>query len=341
MIRGEPVHATDHDAFATAALAHDLAGFACRALDEGRWAPPAGVAERVRTAHAERSLHTALLRLELAACAPALAAAAGAAPIVLKGPAVAARHYREDPELRPHLDLDVLVPRDRLRAAAQGLCAARGFAPARGERFFAAAGEPWPGFAERFGHELVVSRRAAGHTLTIELHWRVGDDAVGARLDHAALTPGAVPLDGLPAGAVAPGAVDELLVLCVHLMHHVAPTVLWCLDVARAADALDEREWREAFARARALGMSWVLHAGLDRSASVLGGGGRPRPEPRPRRASLPALLAGRTLPVGVGVHARRLATMPWRSRATYVGRAAQASWLRAAARTRRTNRSA
>ena len=340
-MRGDELRITHHEAFATEALGHNLAGFAVRALDDGRWAPPAAVAEDVRTHHAERSLVTGLLRLELAACAAVLTDVCGVPPIVLKGPAVAARLYPEDPELRPYVDLDVLVPRERLRAAADALNAARGFAFSGGERFFAGDGEPWPGFAEAFGHELAVSRTAAGRTLLVELHWRMSDDPGGAHLDHRTLAPTAAALPGLADGVLAPDAVDQLLLVAVHLMHHARPLVLWCLDVARARDALDEAGWRLAFVRARERGLSWPLHAALDQAAATLRGPDRPRPEPRPSRAHVSPLRVTRALPEGIGVHAGRLAAMPWRSRATYVRRAAQASWLRAASRTSRSRPSA
>lgn len=334
LVRGDPVVPADDDAFTEAALFHNLAGFAVRALDAGRWRPHRSAAERVRTTHAERTFATALLRLELAACAGVLAQATGAPPLVVKGPAVAARLYAEDPDLRPYVDLDLLVPRARLRAAARALEEARGFAPARADRFFAADGEPWPGFAETYGHELAMTREAAGRSLLVELQWRMSDDPAGAALDHAALLPAALSHPGLPSGVLAPDPQDELLVLAVHLLHHEEPLVLWLEDVARARDRLDDVGWRLAFERARGRGLAWPLHEALDRVEAVLGDG-RMRPEPKPRAQGLGVLRTTGLLPPGVGVHVGRLATLGWRQRATYVRRAAQASFARATGRRR------
>ncbi|HEX8207071.1 MAG TPA: nucleotidyltransferase family protein [Solirubrobacteraceae bacterium] len=338
LVRGDEVAPADDDAFADAALFHNLAGFAVRAIEAGRWRPAGEVAARVRETHAERTLVTGLLRLELAACAETLANACGAPPVVVKGPAVAARLYAGDPELRPYVDLDLVVPRERLRAAADALVATRGFSLARGERYFAADGEPWPGFAETFGHELSLVRVAAARTLLVELQWRMSDDPLGSALDHPALLAHASGSALLPAGAVAPDALDELLLLAVHLLHHEEPLVIWCEDIARARDALDDAGWDGAFERARERGLSWPLHEALDRVAAVLGAD-RERPEAKPRAGAMGALRSTSSLPVGVGVHVGRLATLGWRQRATYVRRAAQASLARA--RTSRSSDSA
>ncbi len=328
LVARECVRPRDHDAFAGALLAHMLAGFGVDSLDSGRWEPPAATAARVREDHQQRALLAGLLRLELAACAPVLTEACGAPPIVLKGPAVARRLYSEV-GLRPHMDLDLMVPRNRLRDAAAALKRERGFAMVRSERFFAADGEPWPGFTEKFGHELALTREASGRQLLVELHWRMSDDSLGSRLDHAELSGSAEPLPGLPPPSLAPAAADELILLAIHLLHHGSPLVLWCVDVGRARDALHGGEWLSAFERAHELGLSWALHAGLDRAAGVLGSDRR-RPEPRPRRGRLGALRVAGLLPGGAGVHIGRMVDMPWRARAEYARRTAQAAWLRA-----------
>jgi hypothetical protein len=104
--------------------------------------------------------------------------------------------------------------------------------------------------------------------------------------------------------------------------------VLWLHDLERARDALDEPGWLLALDRARERGLSWPLHEALDRVTSVLGGD-RPRPEAKPPARGHGVLRATSRLPVGVGVHVGRLATVGWRRRATYVRRAAQASLSR------------
>jgi hypothetical protein len=213
--------------------------------------------------------------------------------------------------------------------------AARGFALARSERFFAADGEPWPGFAEEFGHELSLQRRAAGRGLLVELHWRLSDDPLGAALAHDRIAPRAVPFgDGL----LAPDGPDTLLVLAVHLLHHERDDVrlIWLLDVGLARDALDDDGWSEAFARAGDAGLGWVLHTALDRAEAAFGGA-RPRPEPPGRPPRLGPLRVGQRLPGALGIHAGRLAGLGWRGRARYLQRAGQAL----ASSARRSSRSA
>ena len=100
-------------------------------MENGRLALPAVEAQRVRDEAAIRGLLHGRSSAELAAIEPLLTEACSHRPLVLKGPA-AARLYPE-PALRPFADLDLLVPRDRLAAAAKAL-EPRGYRTAGGVR---------------------------------------------------------------------------------------------------------------------------------------------------------------------------------------------------------------
>jgi hypothetical protein len=324
----DEVPAGDDAALAEAALAHRLEGYADLAIAGGRWSPPDAVARRVHDARGRAALHGALLRRELAAVAPVLEAVGGTPAIVVKGPALAERAHG-DRTLRPYDDVDAVVPRARLRDAAAALVE-RGWAWSE-KPGAVAPGEPLPGWAEAYGHELHVRRAVGAHMIDLELHWRVSDDAAAARLDHAALASRAVRLAALP-GVLVPGPEDELLLVAIHLLHHRVARLMWALDVVLARDALDDAAFAGAFARARELGLSWALHAGLDRAEALLG---RPRvrPEPAPRRAPLGALRAAQVLPGRAGEHAGRLAGLSWRERGRYARDVTAATWKRATSR--------
>jgi hypothetical protein len=333
LVEGRPLRPAREAAFVGWAWRHGLAGLADRAIVEGRWQPAEGVRDFARSIRGGATLNAALLRQELGPAAEALAAATGATPVVIKGPVLAERLY-DAPGVRAFADLDLLVPRASLRDAVAAL-AQRGWEPARTARSYAAMGEPLPGYAEDYGHELHVVRRVGAAEAHLEVHWRVGDDPLTSRLDHAWLSSRARPLPGLGDHVLAPAPPDELLVLAVHLVGHGrASRLIWHVDLALASRALDDAEWEEAFAVADELGLGWTLHRALDRAAATTGVA-RVRPRTCPPPPPWGPLRAADTLPPRVAEHVGRLAPLGWGGRGRYVGRVAVATARRIRARMR------
>jgi hypothetical protein len=318
-------------AFVGWAWRHGLAGLVDRAIAEGRWQPREGVRDFARSIRAGATLNAALLRQELGPAAEALTAATGAAPVIIKGPVLAERLY-DAKGLRAFADLDLLVPAASLRGAVAALTE-RGWELARAGRTYAAMGEPLPGFAEDYGHELHVVRRVGAAEVHLEAHWRVTDDPIAARLDHAWLAPRARRLDGLGDHVLAPTPVDELLILAVHLLAHGSATrLIWHVDLAFASRALDEAAWEEAFAVADELGIGWPLHRALDRVAQTTGIA-RPRPRACPPAPPWGPLRAADTLPPRLAEHVGRVAPLGWRGRGRYAARILAATARRVRAR--------
>jgi Uncharacterised nucleotidyltransferase len=289
------------DAVTLAAAYHRLGGYATAADPQSP----------LRAEHLRAAMAAALVRREAPSIVSIVAAATGAEPVILKGPPVAALHA--EPSLRHSGDLDVLVPREAFRAAAAAL-EAEGFAPAAVSRGADAIGEPWDGFAEDFGHDLLLTRPVGAHALGVELHWRVGGDPRTQGLDHALLSRGAERIDGL----AAPGPAEQLLVLAVHMVGHRDRRLLMAQDIALLVPRLDDDAWDRAFALARDLQLDWELHLALDACARHLGAA-RERPGPPPQRPPLgPLRLAGTRAPRLVHDHVGRLAGLPRRAWAGY-----------------------
>ncbi|MBM4301210.1 MAG: nucleotidyltransferase family protein [Deltaproteobacteria bacterium] len=120
---------------------------------------------------------------------------AGIEAIILKGADVRRRLY-SDPAVRPMADLDLLIPRARLREAGE-ILVQMGYLPLP---------EPRPGFVERFENEITF-RPMPGKCLRVDLHF--GElRALGPvyRLPHSRLAAWAQTLDlaGLEAKVLAP-----------------------------------------------------------------------------------------------------------------------------------------
>jgi hypothetical protein len=279
------------------------------------------------------ALHATLLRRELGPAAEVLREATGVPPVVLKGPVVADRLYGA-PGLRAYGDIDLLVPRSSLGPGVSALRDA-GWEPAREGRTYAALGEPFPGFAEDYGHHHSLVWRSGSAEVPLEVHWRIGGDRVSEVLDHERLSVRAVALPELGAHVVAPAPVEELLVLAIHLLNHGRTArLIWHVDLALASQALSQSEWEEAFTEANDLGLGWVLHRGLDRVAETTGVA-RTRPGPCPPPPTWGLIRAADALPFWLAEHVGRTAPLNWRGRAQYVGRIASATGRRVLARRR------
>ena len=291
-----------------AAVHHGLAGHALAAARAGRLVLPHPAVSDLSRVHRAQVVRSTALRLELARVADALAAAAGAEPILLKGPAFADR-FAPDPDQRPFGDLDLLVPREHLAAAARALR----------ERGYEELVEFADGFGGRYGHDFHLRRAVGDGWLDVELHWRMGDDPACAALDHAAFAADAQPLPVCGRDVLVPSPPDQLVVAAVHLLSDRARKLSWVLDVVHVARALDDAAWREAFARADGRGLGWALDRSLDYARNHLGSA-RERPRDPVAPPPFGPLRAVEASDAPVARHAGRLAAMDdWRERASYL----------------------
>lgn len=332
MLEGRALDPPDEQGFVMWAWTQGLVGLVDRAIADGQWQPGEKCRTVVRSLRGTDALHSALLRREIGPAAEVAAGAAGVAPIVFKGPAVADRLYGA-PGLRAYADLDLLLPRRSLRTAVAALRDA-GWQPAHAGRTYAALGEPLPGFAEDYGHEFHLVRSVGPAEVHLEVHWRVSDDPLSEALDHARLSARGRAMPELGPHVMAPEPIDELLVLAVHLLGGARTRLIQHVDLARASEAMPQPQWEEAFAEADDLGLGWALHRALDRVAETTGAA-RTRPRPCPPPPPWGAMRASDTLPPRVAEHVGRVAPLSWRGRARYLRRIAWATGRRVLARRR------
>jgi Uncharacterised nucleotidyltransferase len=297
ILRGAPPPETVSRELADAALYHGVAGHLLAAFER-----PVAAPEALVDAYTRAALRSALLRRTLPAIVSALEAA-GASPVLLKGPTVADRFY-PDASLRTFADLDLLVPRSVLPVAVAALTGIG----------FAAREEFRPGFAEAFGHDVhLVGPREQGR-VDVELHWRIGDDPVAQALDHARLAGRGAELDVGGTRVRVPAAADLLLVLAVHLLSDRAKRLIWVQDLVLVSEAVSDDDWNPLFAG----DLGWVLHRALDYAAALLAYD-RPRPLPPGPPPRWGPLRAVETLDMRASPHVGRLALLGWRGRARYL----------------------
>lgn len=307
LLRRQPrARPADPAGLVEAAIAHGLVTALASAVAAG--AIELGPAERARLGRvaAMRLARSRALRAQLSGLGTVLSDVCDAAPVCVKGPAVADRLY-DDPDQRPFGDLDLLVPRGLLRAAADAMLAAGWVEDVEFSRDFAAL----------HGHELHLRRRHGGVWLHCELHWRVGDDPLCEPLDHSLLADGASPLPGAES-VLGPRPATELLVLCVHFLGDRERRLAWIQDIALAAASAEEDEWERSFDLAGSLGLSWALHRGLDYAARCLGLD-RSRPRPAGDPPAFGPLRAVEELDMRASLHVGRLAVMTSRERLAYL----------------------
>jgi hypothetical protein len=290
-----------------AALHHRLAPYLVRALQAGRLQVTPVNRHRLEGSFSGSMLYGAVLRHELGRISEVLAEACGTRPLAFKGPVLGELFY-PDRRLRPYFDLDLLLPSAELDRAARAL-EAEGYE--RLEEFR-------PGYAERYGHDVHLRANVAGHRIDVELHWRIGDDPLGAGLSYERLQEDAelVEIDGETIAVPAAGA--HLLMLAVHLLSDREKRLCWVNDIVLVARSLDQTAWVEAFALADELGLGWALDRALDYAGRHLAyERARPRsPAPPPAWGPLRAV---EELNVRASPHFGRLAVLPWRERLAFL----------------------
>ena len=298
----------DPEAFVDAVLHHRFSSLAAEAIAEGTLRLPEEEAATLRDVAGIRALCTRALEAELAGIEPSIADACGAAPLLVKGPA-AARHH-PDPALRTFVDLDLLLPRESLGAAADAL-ATRGY-----DRFV----EFDTGFGEAHGHDVHVRRKVGIRNLDVELHWRVGDDPLGEALSHDRLSEGAARMTVGGREVAVPSPPWELLVFAFHLCSDRGKRLIWIRDLETAGRRAGDADWQETFELARRHDLLWVLHRGLDYAERHLGFRRERSLEAGPAPAWGP-LRAVEELDAGASLHVGRLALMRGREKAAYLRR--------------------
>jgi hypothetical protein len=309
LLRSEEVAAPpprDSERFVAATLHHRVTGYVIRALEWGRLQLPRAERERLARRGAIQLVHGGALRQELAAVEPVLREACGAAPVCVKGPALADGLY-PDHRLRPFSDLDLVVPEDGLERGAAALHA-RGYEEV--EEFH-------PTFARRHGHDRHMRRRVGVRTIDVELHWRVGDDPTCATLNHSFLA-SSERLTIAGTEVHVPPPAEQLVSLAVHLLSDRTKRLIWVQDLALAARSASDASWQRAFELADRLDLLWVMHRALDYAARHLELE-RERPLPMGSPPPWGPLRAVEELNMPASLHLGRLAALGGRARIRYM----------------------
>lgn len=228
---------------------------ACR-LDLLAYATGAGGPNRPRR---ELVWEVRARRLASAAqAAVAIATAAGARAVVLKGLALGQRYWR-DALVRDSTDIDLLVARDDT-AAVRNAFVASGYH----------SREEWvPNWYERrwFYHEALQPPESGQPN--VELHWDFMRSGLG-HSDVRALIAAATPVEACGVSLPTPSTPWQLVTNSAHCVHEVfRPRLL--LDVAFVARAAGADDWREAVRIARTAGVAAMLYYAVTTSAERLG----------------------------------------------------------------------
>jgi hypothetical protein len=179
--------------------------------------------------------------------------AAGVAPLILKGTALAYSIY-PSPSLRTRADTDLLVAEADVARTAE-ILTSLGYAPAN----FSAG-------RELFGQAPLVRRDAMGLEHWLDLHWAVSAARVFAEaLTYNELDAAAEPVPALGLNARAPGPIHALLLACMHpVMHHRnAERLIWIYDIHLLAGRLDPAAWAAFAALVQAKDLRAVAQQGL------------------------------------------------------------------------------
>jgi hypothetical protein len=219
---------------------------------------PAPVLARLRAAYIATGSRNALRQRDLVLVLNALAEA-GTPSVLLKGAALVDTVYR-NPALRPMVDVDLLVPRERVTAALAAL-ARRGYRPNNAEVA--------PGALLAYENELALFGPTPQST-PIELHWSLLDSPYYQdRIDMDWYWRTARPHEvaGIATHVLCPEA--QLLHLAAHwTLHHPGDALLWQHDIAAViVHEGSQLDWSTLVAQARVQDFVLPLQAAL-RSAT-------------------------------------------------------------------------
>jgi hypothetical protein len=168
---------------------------------------PDTVLESLERAYLENAARNLFVASAIARIVEALAAA-HIPVMLLKGAALLGTVYAEDPARRELLDIDVLVPADRL-AAANAALGGLGYRPAPGE------GEAPTDLAGRLEHQHDPALVGSEGVVAVELHHHLTTAGEGLRFDIGEVWDRAHPAEG-DGRHLMPGAEDLLMHVCFH-----------------------------------------------------------------------------------------------------------------------------
>lgn len=203
----------------------------------------------------------------------ALAALAdvGVEPVIFKGTALAYSIY-PNPVLRARGDTDLLVPesdRDRVARVLQ----ACGFEP------------PQDHSVARVHHQSTYSRKDAGGTHDLDVHWRINDSAVLADLfTYEELRGAATSIPSLSPHALAAAPDHALLLACMHRgVHRNSPyysngepmyggnRLVWLYDMHLLCGSFEPAHWHRWIEGARAKGLLGACAESIDLARDCFG----------------------------------------------------------------------
>jgi hypothetical protein len=269
MLRRDPASAGApiDEALIEAAVEHGVAPLVYRALrGDGTWErQPDRVRDELTRIAAEAVLLEALRRDTDRTVIAALAAA-GVAPLIFKGAALACRHYPE-PWLRPRSDTDLLIrEHEQARAAAtlEKLGAIRAPRPT----------------GDYVTHQFTYILTTHGLRGEYDIHWKIADPQVFSDvLTYDELARDAVMLPALGPAARAIGDVHSLLIACTHRVahHYDSESLCWLYDIALLARRLDDPSWNRVLDLASRKRIHRVCARGLGLAAELFGAPVPPR----------------------------------------------------------------
>jgi hypothetical protein len=187
-------------------------------------------------------------------------AGAGIAALVFKGAALAHTHY-DQPWLRPHTDVDLLVRDDDMEASAAVLERSGCVRLPRPRGVYVT-------------HQFTCAASFGGVTVTYDVHRRIADPHVFADvLPFDDLLRDSIRLPRLGPSVRVPCAVHALAIACVHRVahHYDAETLFQIVDIDRLARRFAGDDWSRFSALAQARGIRAVCARGLTLANAWLG----------------------------------------------------------------------
>jgi hypothetical protein len=185
--------------------------------------------------------------------------------LVLKGSALAYTHYTH-PWLRPRLDLDLLVPPEARKRAADALVRL-GY-------------EPYTYFTGELVTYQAQLRRTDRHGFIdrVDLHWRIVNPQVFAdTFTFDELDRKGVPVPPLGPAARTLSPVHALLLACLHRVAHHANSdrLIWLYDIRVLVDAMSRDEFERAAAMAAVKSLQAITALGVRRAMDSVAAGTR------------------------------------------------------------------
>ena len=227
-----------------------------RTPDAAEW--PLEVREHLAVTSRRLATEEALRGAETRTVVSALAGA-GVRPILIKGTALAYVWY-DTPVSRPRNDTDLLIGAAQVDAARRVLSSI-GYTP-------------MPQCQDLFSQFEVQKVDGFGVLHAFDVHWKISTQPVFADfLTYEELLPRTVPVPALCGAAVAPGAVDALLLACVHpVMHHRnVERALWTYDIHLLATSLGSAGFDEFVMLARRRKVKAICAHGLRQARETFG----------------------------------------------------------------------